>query len=180
MNNLQKQLATIGITGSIALAASVVAPSEGLVKETYLDPVNILTACYGHTGPELKLGQKFTEEQCLNLLAKDLASAEKIVNNSVKVPLKDYQKAAFISFVYNVGAGKKGVKDGFVAIKSTGNPSKMLSKLNAGDYAGACNEFMNWTKANGKVLKGLVIRRQKEKDLCLGKLPEGYQSNAQK
>jgi GH24 family phage-related lysozyme (muramidase) len=39
--------------------------------------------------------------------------------------------------------------------------------LNRGDYAGAANEITKWTHANGKILKGLVIRRTAEKALFL-------------
>jgi lysozyme len=38
-------------------------------------------------------------------------------------------------------------------------------KLNRGDYDGAAEQFLVWTKAGGKVLKGLVIRRTHEKEM---------------
>jgi lysozyme len=43
----------------------------------------------------------------------------------------------------------------------------LLKKLNAGDKAGAANQFDVWNKAGGKVLQGLVTRRAAEKALFL-------------
>src|SRR3546814_9460270 len=65
------------VSAGIGLAAAVsgaflVAPSEGYNNNTYLDPVDIITSCYGHTGNDLKQGQTFTDEQCLDQLSKDL------------------------------------------------------------------------------------------------------------
>ncbi|HHP2614034.1 TPA: lysozyme, partial [Enterobacter roggenkampii] len=45
--------------------------------------------------------------------------------------------------------------------------STLLRKLNAGDYAGAADEFLRWNKAGGKVLNGLTRRREAERALFL-------------
>lgn len=154
---LYKKLLAYGFTAAVAMSGGyLIAPNEGKVNEVYLDPVNIKTSCYGHTGPELKLGQKFTDEQCLDQLAKDLSSHDKQMMNLVRVPLTDYQHAAFLSFAYNVGVGN---------FKS----STMLRKLNSKDYEGACEELSRWIYAKKQKLNGLVTRRQQEKDMCLGK-----------
>ena len=42
-------------------------------------------------------------------------------------------------------------------------------KLNRGDYKGACNEFWKWRRAGGKILKGLVRRREAERRLFIKK-----------
>lgn len=155
-NTLYKKLLAYGLGSSLALSgAYLVMPSEGQVNATYVDPVGILTSCVGHVGPELKLGQKFTDEQCLDQLAQDLSKHDKQMMNLVTVPLKDNQHAAFLSFTYNVGVGN---------FKS----STLLRKLNSKDYTGACNELSKWIYANGKVLAGLVTRRANERVMCLG------------
>ena len=59
-----------------------------------------------------------------------------------------------VSFSYNCGTG---------ALKT----STLLQKLNSCDYSGAANELLKWNKSNGKVLNGLVKRRQEEKKLFL-------------
>lgn len=45
--------------------------------------------------------------------------------------------------------------------------SNLLKKFKSCDYNGAANEFLKWNKSNGKVLNGLVRRRQEEKELFL-------------
>lgn len=167
-SNLYKKLLAYGFTASIALSGGyLVAPNEGKVNSVYLDPLAIKTSCYGHTSPELKLGQKFTDAECLDQLAQDLAAHDKLLMSVVKVPLTDYQHAAFLSFIYNVGPGKKGVKDGFIHLKSNGQPSGMLRKLNAGDYEGACDEFLKWMQ-KGQGVSGIEKRRKAERAMCLG------------
>ena len=169
-NTLYKKLLAYGFTAAIAMSGGyLIAPHEGKVNKTYLDPLSIVSSCYGHTGQELKLGQKFTDDQCYEQLAKDLAEHDKILMSAVKVPMTDYQHAAFLSFIYNVGPGKKGVKDGFVQLKKTGQPSTMLKKLNAGDYKGACDEFLNWMQ-KGQGLGGIETRRKQEREVCLGEI----------
>jgi lysozyme len=95
-----------------------------------------------------------TESQALELLANTLGNYEKAVNDYVKVPLTQNEFDALVSFTYNLGAGN--------LLSST-----LLKKLNAGDKAGAANQFDVWTKAGGKVLQGLVTRRAAEKALFL-------------
>lgn len=154
-NALYKKLLAYGFTAAVAMSGGyLIAPNEGKVNEVYLDPVNIKTSCYGHTGSELKLGQKFTDEQCLNQLAKDLSSHDKQMMDLVRVPITDYQHAAFLSFTYNVGVGNF-------------KTSTMLRKLNSKDYVGACEELSKWVFAKNKVLPGLVKRREAEKEMCL-------------
>lgn len=155
MNTLYKKLAEYGLGGAIALSgAFLVAPFEGKENKVYVDPVGILTSCYGHTGNELKKGQVFTDEQCLDQLAEDLLEHDKKMLRYVYVPLSEEEHAAYLSFTYNVGVG---------AFKN----STLLKKLNAGDRVGACNELTRWNKAGGKVLNGLTKRRQAEREMCL-------------
>lgn len=157
-NKVAAYLVAAGFSTAVAIGGGyLIAPSEGLVKETYLDPVNILTSCYGHTGKELRLGQKFTDEQCLEQLGKDLSIAEAGVKRTIKVPLNDYQAAALISAFYNIG-------------ETNLKPSTMVRKFNAGDYRGGCQELTRWVYAKGKKLRGLVIRRDKEMKMCLGEI----------
>ncbi len=73
------------------------------------------------------------------------------------LPLTDGQRAAFLSFAFNVGEG--------VLCKST-----LVRKANAGDLQGACAELSRWTYAGGKQLPGLVQRRAVERQMCEGGL----------
>lgn len=159
-SNLYKKLLGVGLGSALAISGTwLIAPSESLVTKTYLDPVGILTSCYGHTGPELKLGQTFTVDQCDKVFAEDLIKHDKQLMYVVKVPFKsDYQHAAMLSFVYNVGIGNF-------------SSSTMLKRLNAGNYDGACLELTRWIYAKGKKLPGLETRRTKEYQYCMGEVP---------
>lgn len=139
---------------------------EGLVLTGYADPVGIATVGFGHTGPDVKVGQKITKAQAEALLMADIAEAAAIVDKHVTAPLAPLQRAAVISFVFNVGPGKKGVKDGFVELKRGGH-STLLKRLNERDYDAASLEFGKWVHAKGEVLKGLVRRRNAEQALFL-------------
>lgn len=148
----------------------IIQEAESLRLKPYRCPAGIWTVGWGHTDPygyveELaKRGGSITKHQAEELLAHDLEESERIVTQAVKVPLNGNQFSALVSFVFNVGPGRKGKKDGFVTLKS-GRPSTMLRKLNEGDYAGAAAEFPKWVSAQGVQLPGLVKRRAAEKRL---------------
>jgi lysozyme len=149
-----------------ASGVKAIAQHEGLVLETYEDPIGILTIGYGHTGSEAFPGNKITQKKAMQLLKEDLKTAEAIIAKYVKVPLTQPQLDALVSFVLNVGPGAKGKKDGFVRLKN-GRQSTILRKLNEGDYFGAAEELPKWKNAGGKPLRGLIIRRAEERALFL-------------
>ena len=126
---------------------------EGYVLKAYKCPSGVWTIGYGHTNG-VKSGMQITKAQALDYLKQDLNVFESAVTNYVKVPLNQNQFDALVSFSFNCGAG---------ALKT----STLLQKLNSSDYNGTANEFLKWNKSNGKVLNGLVKRRQEEKELFL-------------
>ena len=127
---------------------------EGLRLEAYKCPADVWTIGYGHTN-KVKSGDAITEGEADILLALDVQEAERAVSSYVDVDINQNQFDALVSFVYNLGAGN---------FKS----STLLKKLNQGDYLGAANEFHRWNKAGGKVLRGLVRRREAEANLFIG------------
>lgn len=149
----QKLAARIG-AGAVALVVPLVMYYEGTVQRTYKDPINKLTACVGHTGPELRMGQTFSREQCADMLDGDLLKHADALD-CIDRELTPGQTAAFLSFAFNVGA------------KNFCN-STLARKANAGDMAGACAELSRWTYAGGKQLAGLVKRRAAERAICEG------------
>ena len=151
-----KLAAKIG-AGATALAIPLVMLYEGTVLQSYRDPIGIVTACVGHTGPELRMGQRYTRQQCEDMLYGDLLKHAQALD-CIKQPMTDGQKAAFVSFAFNVG--NKALCD-----------STLARKANAGDMAGACAELSRWTRAGGRELPGLVKRRAAERELCERGLP---------
>lgn len=140
------------VAGSLAMAVSVVGYFEGRELIGYVDPVGIPTVCYGHTA-SAKVGQARSAAECEALLQQDLGKALTAVDHQLP-DLPPATRAALGSFVYNVGAG---------AFQS----STLLRKAKAGDMIGACNELPRWVYAGGRVLNGLVRRREAEQELCL-------------
>jgi lysozyme len=139
-------------------AINLIKQFEGLRLKAYLCPAKIWTIGYGHTAmagpPAPKSGMTITEAEASAILVQDVSKFAQGVAAMIKVPVTENQFGAVVSMAFNVGLGAMG--------KST-----LMRKLNAKDYAGAANEFMKWTKASGKVLPGLVRRRQAERTLFL-------------
>ena len=127
---------------------------EGCKLNAYRCPAGVLTIGYGHTGVDVKQGMKITQEEAEKLLKKDLTIHCNNVERLVKVPLSQNQFDALVSFEYNVGYGNFS--------KST-----LLGLLNQKKYSEASEQFLRWKYANGKILEGLLRRRQAEKDLFL-------------
>jgi lysozyme len=150
----------LGAGSTIAIAVSgafLVAPHEGASNKTYLDPVGIITSCLGHTEQGLKLNVRFTDEQCMEQFAKDLSKANKSVHKVIKTPMTVYEEAALTSFTFNVGETKL-------------RGSTLAKYFNAGNVTAGCNELVKWVYAGKDKLKGLEIRREQERQMCLGQM----------
>ena len=126
---------------------------EGFRADAYLCPAKVWTIGYGHTAG-VKKGQTVTKEQALDLLRQDLAWVE-LALATVGVPLNQNEYDALASFVFNVGAGAFG-KSTLRRLLVTGSPRKVVAE-----------QFMRWTKGGGRVLSGLVRRREAERALFL-------------
>lgn len=140
---------------------------EGCRLEAYWDALGkVWTIGYGHTGGVLG-GDTCTQEQADTWLLADLQVAENLVLSCLGgVPVNDNQLSALTSFVYNVGLGEVGVKDGFHELKAGGS-STMLKCLLAQDFAEAAAQFPFWDRCGGFVVAGLLERRKAEQALFL-------------
>ena len=131
---------------------------EGCKLTAYRDSVGVWTIGYGWTQPvdgkPIRAGMTIKQETAERLLKTGLVSYESDVSRLVKVGLTQGQFDALVSFTYNLGARSLST-------------STLLRKLNAGDCAGAADEFLRWNKAGGKVLNGLTRRREAERALFL-------------
>jgi len=130
---------------------------EGLKLEAYLDSAGVWTIGYGHT-TNVKQGMRISEQQALEFLKRDLATSEHGVSKLIKVSLNEDQFSALVSFTFNLGVGNLQY-------------STLRRLLNNGDYMGASQQFVRWSKAGGKRLAGLVKRRLSERNLFRSKNP---------
>jgi len=129
--------------------------SEDVRLKAYPDPGSggdPWTIGYGHTGPEVRQGMTCTHLQAEAWLRADVFFAEKAVKKMVTVKLSQGQFDALVDLVFNIGA-------------TAFQGSTLLRMLNAGDYAGADGQFKRWNMSKGKVMPGLVTRRDREEKL---------------
>ncbi|WP_267396718.1 MULTISPECIES: lysozyme [unclassified Sphingomonas] len=151
--------AAAAIAAALALAVAGLKPDEGKRNVDYLDMVKVPTACYGHTGPDVKVGTRRTDAQCETLLTKD---AQEHLNGVLRctpvLATHPNQLAAATRITFNIGVG------GYCG-------SSIADRFNRGDWQRACDRFLVWNKAGGKVVPGLTARRQRERAQCLIQLP---------
>ena len=121
---------------------------EGCRLQTYLCPAGIPTACVGHTGPDVQMGQTYTQAECDALLAADLDRFEKGISEQIDVPLKQEQYDALVSWAFNCGLGATG-------------DSTLRRRLNEGEDVNTviAEELPRWTSGG---MPGLIRRRDAE------------------
>lgn len=120
----------------------------------YADIVGVWTICDGDT-LGVRRGMVETEAGCRDRLERQLvAHAEPVLRCVPGLKGRDNQLVASVSLAYNIGTS------GFCR-------STAARRFNAGDWRGGCNAMMMWNKAGGREVRGLTLRRQRERDLCL-------------
>jgi lysozyme len=128
---------------------------EQFYGKVYICPAGYPTIGYGH---RVRIGENWsqgiTKDQAREVLAKDLLSAERAVLRLTKVPLSDGQFDALVSFVFNLGSGCY-------------QRSLLRQRVNREEHLDASNTFWMYRRANGKIMKGLVRRREAERILYL-------------
>ncbi|WP_332604976.1 lysozyme [Acinetobacter sp. ESBL14] len=131
---------------------------EDLKLNAYDDGVGVWSIGFGTTvyptGVPVRQGDSCTLEQANSFFQYDLKRFEKAVNEAITVPISQNQFDALVSLSYNIGSH---------AFKS----STLVKYLNVLDEYAAAEQFLVWNKAGGKVLKGLVRRREAERSLFL-------------
>ncbi|HEX7820626.1 MAG TPA: lysozyme [Sphingobium sp.] len=128
----------------------------------YLDIVRVATVCDGLTsyrGRKIKLGDQFTEVQCAVMLEEELAiHAQGVMactpGLALTIPGRDRARFAAVSLAYNIGVA------GYC-----GSTARKL--FNLGRIGPACDAILMWNKAGGRVVSGLVSRRQRERAVCV-------------
>ncbi len=131
-----------------------IAQHEGCVLSVYRDVAGYPTIGVGHLirddDPDFSGG--ITKEAAIGLLKEDVEDAEDCVNAKVTVELTQAQFDTLTSFVFNIGAG--------AFRKST-----LLRLLNEGKPEEVPAQLKRWNRAGGKVVQGLINRREAEAGL---------------
>ncbi len=121
---------------------------EGCELEAYQCSADVWTIGYGHTY-NVKEGDTCSQKDADRILAEDLEEFEGYVQEAVGVPLKQNEFDALVAWTYNLGPGN---------LRS----STMLKRLNDSRFDEVPSEMRRWNKAGGKVVNGLVRRREAE------------------
>lgn len=153
------------MTSYIDFAEPVTKGVERCVLVGYLDQGGVPTIGWGHTGPDVHVGQTITRDQADFLLAQDMAIADHRLTTELTKPgpfaaLDLHEKAALLDFVFNTGGGKSlGEKDCWT----------IWTDIDKGNLADIPDQFDRFTfiHVNGVVKqdKGLANRRAAEKTL---------------
>ena len=126
---------------------------EGFSAKAYRCPADIPTLGYGFT-KGVQMGDTIIREEADKCFLEELTDYEGEVAYLLKEPATDNQSAALTSLAYNVGLGAFG-------------HSTVLREHNLGNFQAAADAFRMWVKGGGKVLPGLVARREAERSLYL-------------
>lgn len=132
----------------------------------YLDIVGVPTACDGITtykGKPLPRNHVFTESQCTEMLEEELVKhAQGVMSCTPGLAIspailtereREGPRFAAVSLAYNIGVGRYC-------------SSTARRRFNSGDMAGGCEAITWFNKAGGRVVRGLVNRRNKEAKVC--------------
>jgi lysozyme len=131
---------------------------EGFKSAPYKCPAGIPTIGYGATyypnGAKVKLTDKpVTQKEADTMLLNMLKHYEQGVDSFTTDKVNQNQFDALVSIGYNIGL--QALKGSTLIRKVNLDPNDKTIK----------NEFMRWTKANGKVMDGLLNRRKEEAEL---------------
>jgi lysozyme len=149
-----KHRTKIAALGASAVLVVGLAMEENFVGQAYQDIVGVWTIGFGTT-EGVKPGDKIDPVKALQRKLTDIQKFEGAIKKCVTVPLHQHEYDAFLSLAYNIGPG---------AFCS----STLVRRLNSGDYESACKEILRWNKAGGRVVRGLVNRREREFKQCTG------------
>ena len=136
-------------------AIDLIKKYEGFRSKAYQDSVGVWTIGYGTTrinGQPVKAGMTITEDRALELVKQEVNKLWSQIESITKVSLNDNQMNALVDFAYNLG---------FNALKT----STLMRLVNESKFEEAANQFSRWVYAGGKVLPGLVKRREAERTL---------------
>jgi lysozyme len=154
----QKAGGLAAIIGTVAAGVLYVSipEDEGTRYKAYRDIAGIWTICTGDTA-NVKPGQVATKAECEARLERQLiAHAEPVMRCTPRLAEegRDYQRAAAVSLAYNIGTGAYC-------------RSSIDRAFDAGNWRAGCDAFLRFRFAGGREVRGLLLRRQRERAICL-------------
>ncbi len=143
------------IAVSLLIAVPFIGSSEGKRNDPYIDMAGIPTVCYGETHVTMR---HYTNAECLEMLHKSVeVYTTEVLRVTPALGEKPYVLAAVTSLTYNSGVDRY-------------SSSSMAKLFAARQWKAGCEQFKKWVYVKGKVVKGLVNRRNKEYAICISHL----------
>ena len=139
-------------------AAALVRKWEGCHLKAYPDPASggdPWTIGFGATGPGIRRGVVWTQQQAEQRLEQDVKRFVDGVRRLLQRPATDKQLGAMASLAYNIGLARF-------------EKSTLLRLFNEGKPEAACKQFGVWVMASGKRMQGLANRRADEAKVFAG------------
>jgi lysozyme len=128
--------------------------------QPYICPAGYWTIGYGHLCEPSH--PPITEDEAEAYLARDLqtALAATLRFCPVLATEPEGRLAAIVDFTFNLGAGRL-------------QTSTLRRKVNQRAWDSTRQELLRWVHGGGRVLQGLVVRREYEAKLLTSKVPKG-------
>jgi lysozyme len=148
------------IQDASAVASKLVKRWEGFRSRPYICPAGVPTIGYGFTayldGTRVTLRDPPMSREAADILLhhliiRDYMPAVMRLCPTINTPER---LGAITDFCFNLGESKL-------------RASTLRKRINSGDWEGAQEELMKWTRGGGRVLPGLVARRKAERDLLV-------------
>lgn len=147
---------------AVEVAAALCRPFEGLRLKPYICPAGYPTIGYGTVwkpdGTRVSMDDPpISKETAEEWLVHELTHTylPGVLKASPGLLARPVALGAITDFAYNLGVGRY-------------RGSTLRRRIDAGDWYGAAEQLMLWVRGGGKVLPGLVRRRQAERDLLIG------------
>ncbi len=129
---------------------------EALAHTKYIDSGGVQTIGIGMTVSEIKdikswpWDKELSTQECVEMYANSIKKYQDAVNKALKVPVEQHQFDVLVSITYNIGTGGMAGSTFMRRINAKDSPERIVSAMKA------------WNKDNGKVVKGLINRRNAE------------------
>lgn len=144
-----------GAAAALALALVFLPNDEGKRNVGYADLASVPTICWGHTGADVRIGERKTDAECKALLEGDAAAHLRgALRCSPELADHPNQLAAVTRLTFNIGVASYC-------------KSSIARLFHARQWRAACDRFLAYRFAGGKEVRGLLLRRQRERAMCL-------------
>ena len=142
---------------ALEIATQLCKTFEGFRAASYICPAGVATIGYGNTfyadGRKVTLQDKpITQAEAELMLVRSLSTQylPAVLKASPGLITYPERLGAITDFCFNLGAARY-------------RASTLRKRVDAQDWEGAAKELVKWTRAGGRVLLGLVRRREAER-----------------